>query len=82
MVFAPSDASYAAGLLVRAQQLYAFATTHRGSYKASIPQNTHYHTFVYEDELAWAALWLFRATGNQTYFTAAAAAWEVCAVTG
>ncbi|WP_051261460.1 glycoside hydrolase family 9 protein [Desulfovibrio inopinatus] len=64
-------AAYArdADLLGHARQLFAFADTYRGSYSDSHPSVSSFYKSWngYTDELAWAAAWLYRATGEQTY---------------
>jgi endoglucanase len=53
---------------MHAQQLFIFADTYRGSYSVSIPQvQKYYNSTGYEDELLWAATWLYHATGDQSY---------------
>ncbi|CAI7911278.1 unnamed protein product [Closterium sp. NIES-54] len=48
-------------------QLFVFADTYRGSYSDAVPQARRFSTSnegsSYQDELAWAAVWLHRATG-------------------
>lgn len=36
----------------------------------------HLRSSGYEDELLWGALWLYRATGEDTYLTKAQEAWD------
>ncbi|CAI5483781.1 unnamed protein product [Closterium sp. Yama58-4] len=69
LVFAKVDPSYSSLLLNRSQQLFAFADTYRGVYSDSIPiARRNYPSWTgYEDELAWAAAWLHRATGSTQY---------------
>ncbi|ROT77623.1 Endoglucanase E-4 [Penaeus vannamei] len=44
----------------------------RGDYDATIPGvSEFYASYGYYDELAWAAAWLYRATGETSYLTAA-----------
>lgn len=72
MLFASDDPTYAATLLLHARQLYEFANTHRGNYTESIPGvSSAYNSWSgYHDELCWAAAWLHRATGEQSYLDA------------
>ena len=69
MLFAEQDEAYAATLLQHARELYSFANTYQGTYIDSIPGvASFYNSFSgYKDELAWAAAWLYRATGEPTY---------------
>ncbi|GJP46487.1 hypothetical protein CLOM_g5768 [Closterium sp. NIES-68] len=69
LVFAKVDPAYSSLLLNRSQQLFAFADTYRGVYSDSIPiARRNYPSWTgYEDELAWAAAWLHRATGSSQY---------------
>ncbi|CAI5989311.1 unnamed protein product [Closterium sp. NIES-64] len=67
----PVDGSYASTLLGHAEQLFVFADTYRGSYSDAVPQARRFSTSgegsSYQDELAWAAVWLHRATGYAVY---------------
>ncbi|GLT71631.1 hypothetical protein SLA2020_436330 [Shorea laevis] len=68
IAFRPTDSIYASQLLNHAKQLYDFARNHQGLYQNSIPAaGKFYSSSGFEDELLWAAAWLHRATGNQTY---------------
>ena len=68
LVFKKSDASYSRLLLGHAQDLFNFADTYRGSYSLSIPQvQKYYNSTGYEDELLWAAAWLYHASGDESY---------------
>jgi len=51
--------------------LYDFARENRGIYSDSIPDAANFYRSWsgYGDELAWAAAWLLRATGEQRYRT-------------
>lgn len=72
LVFAESDAAYAALLREEARALYAFANRYRSS-AGYVKANGFYSSFSgYWDELAWAAAWLHRATGDPAYLTEAA----------
>ncbi|XP_066912941.1 uncharacterized protein [Clytia hemisphaerica] len=63
------DLMNALNCLTHAKQLYNFAMNHRGDYHNSIPDAANFYRSWsgYRDELAWASLWLFRATGDATY---------------
>lgn len=61
--------AYAEELLSRARELYDFAYEYRGTYTDAIPEQARaYRSWNgYEDELAWGALWLYKATNNRDY---------------
>ncbi|GBG86738.1 hypothetical protein CBR_g41804 [Chara braunii] len=69
IVFAQSDAEYAGILIMHAKQLFHFADTCRGSYSDSIPSVQPFYKSWngFQDELLWAAIWLFRATKDVSY---------------
>ena len=70
ILFKDEDSTYAATLLKHAEEIYEFADTYRGTYSISVPEAAEYYGTAksyYEDELAWGALWLYRATGNEKY---------------
>ncbi|GAA1290405.1 glycoside hydrolase family 9 protein [Saccharothrix xinjiangensis] len=69
LVFRQSDPTYAATLLTHARQLYAFADTYRGKYSSCITDAAKFYNSHsgYQDELVWGAVWLHRATGEQSY---------------
>ncbi|KAK7083492.1 hypothetical protein SK128_017351 [Halocaridina rubra] len=73
ILFHDSDPSYAATCLQHAEQLYNFANQYRGKYAQSITDAAKFYNSwgVFDDELAWAAAWLYRATGNRNYLTQA-----------
>lgn len=80
MAFKPTDTTYAATLLTHAKQLFSFAEATKGtngvenSYSNCITDSTAFYNSnygVYWDELAWGALWLWRATGDDAYLTKA-----------
>jgi endoglucanase len=66
LLFSQSDATYAQTLLDNAKALYAFSTAHEGEdgYTAA---DSFYYSSGYKDELAWAALWLYKATQETHY---------------
>lgn len=69
LVFRTSNPTYSSTLLRHAKQLFIFADEYRGSYSESIPKvQNYYNSTGYEDELLWAASWLFHATGDHSYF--------------
>lgn len=68
LVFKKINYSYSSMLLMHAQQLFAFADTYKGSYSVSIHQmQKYYNSTGYEDELLWAATWLYHATRDESY---------------
>ncbi|CAI0404434.1 unnamed protein product [Linum tenue] len=72
MAFRSVDRLYSAKLLTRASTVFRFADTYRGSYNESIGQWVcpFYCDFSgYEDELVWAAAWLFKATKGASYWS-------------
>jgi hypothetical protein len=73
ILFQKSDPDYAARCLEHARQLFAFADKHRGAYSDTIQDaRAYYQSFSgYQDELAWAAAWLAKATGDKAYLAKA-----------
>ncbi|XP_074376812.1 endoglucanase 10-like [Apium graveolens] len=68
LVFKKVDSSYSKLLLKHAQQLFIFADEYRGHYSKSVPQvQRFYNSSKYEDELLWAASWLYHATEDPMY---------------
>ncbi|KAI4980023.1 hypothetical protein ZWY2020_016776 [Hordeum vulgare] len=54
--------------IARKLKLFQFAKNHRGLYQNSIPSSRNsYSSSGDEDELLWAAVWLYIATGDQEY---------------
>jgi outer membrane biosynthesis protein TonB len=73
ILFKTEDPAYSATLLTHARQLFNFADTYRGTYTAAIPDAREFYNSYsgYNDELVWAAAWLYRATGESAYLTKA-----------
>jgi endoglucanase len=76
VIFAEKDKVYSDKLLAHAIDLYTRATTHQGSYMTSTHPNLKtlkewYPSSIYTDELGWAASWLYSATKDEQYHTAA-----------
>lgn len=73
IVFKETDPAYAATLLTHAEQLFTFADTYRGKYSDCITDaSSFYRSWSgYEDELTWAASWLYLATEDSSYLTKA-----------
>ncbi len=57
------DLEYAEKCLEYAKDLYTFGMTYRGNSKAQ----SYYLPRDYLDELMWGSIWLYVATGDQTY---------------
>jgi endoglucanase len=64
---------YSTTLLTHARQLFTFGDTYRGVYSDSIPDAANYYKSWsgYNDEIVWAAAWLYRATGEQPFLARA-----------
>lgn len=61
--FAASDSSYAAKCLTNAKSIYAL-----GKSKYGLSQGqSFYKSTSYEDDMAWGAVWLYKATGDESY---------------
>jgi len=71
IVFKDEDPAYSETLLQHAKEIYDFADQYRGDYTVAVPGViSFYNTYSgYEDELAWGAAWLLRATGDETYLS-------------
>ncbi|XP_077995025.1 uncharacterized protein LOC144448621 [Glandiceps talaboti] len=74
IAFRDYDSAYSATLLAEAVSLYRFAYDYRGLYSDSVAEAKKvYDSSKYEDELTWAACWLYKATGEQQYLDDAVA---------
>lgn len=76
VIFADTDADYAAGCLTHAKSLYAFAekTKSDAGYTAA---NGFYNSWSgFYDELSWAAVWLYLATDDEGYLEKAERYWD------
>jgi hypothetical protein len=64
---------YSSVLLDHARQLFIFGDTYRGVYSDSVPDAANYYKSWsgYNDEIVWAAAWLYRATNDETYLNRA-----------
>lgn len=73
LVFKSSDPAYSAKLLTHAKQLFTFADTVRKKYSECITDAAAFYNSWsgYYDELAWAAAWLHKATGDAAYLSKA-----------
>ncbi|XP_069105272.1 uncharacterized protein [Argopecten irradians] len=68
IAFKTRDPTYSDMLLNKARSLYTFAKLHTGKYSDSFPEiNEFYGSSGYNDELALAAAWLYKATQMSTY---------------
>ncbi|PON60533.1 Glycoside hydrolase [Parasponia andersonii] len=68
MTFAPVYRDYAYNLLTHAKQLFVFARDYNGLYQPSITgAGEFYLSSGYQEELFWAASWLYRAISNKEY---------------
>lgn len=68
LVFKKVNSTYSKLLLKHAQQLFTFADQYRGSYSMSVPKvQNFYNSSKFEDELLWAASWLYHATEDPMY---------------
>lgn len=69
IVFRRSNPAYSRELLRHAYELFDFADKYRGKYDSSITVAQKYYRSIsgYNDELLWAAAWLYQASNNQYY---------------
>ncbi|KAK9276833.1 hypothetical protein L1049_006370 [Liquidambar formosana] len=65
IVFKDVDSDYCRRLSSQSQSLFEFADKYRGSYQGSCPFYCSYSG--YQDELLWAAAWLYKASGETRY---------------
>ncbi|KAI3468051.1 hypothetical protein Pfo_024714 [Paulownia fortunei] len=65
IVFRRVDRAYARRLLNRARSLFQFAKAYKGTYDGECPFYCSYSGF--NDELLWAATWLYTATRRSIY---------------
>ncbi len=75
ILFLKEDPDYARTLLRHARELYDFAVNSPGSYTDSVPASKEYYPsrYGYQDEVAWAAAWLYSATSEKRYLNDATA---------
>ncbi|KAK8602406.1 hypothetical protein V6N13_057963 [Hibiscus sabdariffa] len=66
IVFRHIDASYARHLLNKAKWLFRFAKEHKKTFDGECPFYCSFSGF--NDELSWAAAWLYSATHRKKYF--------------
>ncbi|XP_019420569.1 PREDICTED: endoglucanase-like [Lupinus angustifolius] len=65
IVFKKSDPKYSSLLLTKSKSLFDFADKYRGSYSASCP--FYCSNSGYQDELLWAASWIYKASRESKY---------------
>lgn len=65
IVFKAVNPKYSATLLKKAKSLFQLADKYRASFQGSCPFYCSYSG--YQDELLWAATWLYKATGENSY---------------
>ncbi|ESO99349.1 hypothetical protein LOTGIDRAFT_231044 [Lottia gigantea] len=72
IVFRTRDPALAGEMLRHSEELFEFAQNYQGLYSESIPSvKEFYPSSQFQDELCWAAAWLYRATGKFTYLDTA-----------
>nr|CAB3471433.1 unnamed protein product [Digitaria exilis] len=70
LVYKPINGTYSSTLVDHAERLFAFADKYRGAYTRTFPElSAYYNSTTYQDELLWAASWLYHATGNHSYLS-------------
>ncbi|RUS15846.1 Six-hairpin glycosidase-like protein [Endogone sp. FLAS-F59071] len=72
ILYQDTDPAYSAILLNHSRTLYTFGTTYQGSYDNSNQSGFKlavewYRSSEWQDELAWAAAWLYLATNESQY---------------
>jgi len=69
ILFKDIDPTYSSNLLTHAKEIYDFADKYRGEYIKAVPdaQSFYSNWSGYLDELAFGALWLYRATKDESY---------------
>ncbi|XP_046333781.2 endoglucanase E-4-like [Haliotis rufescens] len=62
------DTAYASTLLTHAKQLFEFGKAYPGKYSDCVSAAAaYYKSQDDEDEFSWGGMWLYKATGDQTY---------------
>jgi len=81
LIFDRDQPDYAETLREHAEKLYHFARTYRGRYSDCVTDAQDYYPSWngYDDELVWAALWLYQATGDAAYLQDAQADYSTIA---
>lgn len=62
-----SDSSYASQLLEKAKKVYNFGKSYQGNNGYTATEGAYASYSGYNDELAWAATWLYLATHDNSY---------------
>ena len=77
ILFRESDPKLANLYLHHAKELFELANNYRGSYNEHIPDiKDFYKSYDYNDEISWAAAWIYRATGDPGWKEVAAELYE------
>ncbi len=76
IVFAQTDKKYSALCLEHAKSLYEFARSTRSDSGYTAAAGFYDSWSGWNDELAWAGVWLYKATGEEKYLTNAKADYE------
>lgn len=76
VVFADTDAEYAAECLTHARSLYAFAEKTKSDSGYTAANGFYNSRSGFYDELSWAAVWLYLATDDQSYLEKAEGYWD------
>lgn len=66
-IFKPTDPTYAAECLKHAKELFAFADKTRSDKGYTAAEGFYASWSGFYDELTWAAMWIYLATGDETY---------------
>ena len=61
------DAIYSATLLDKAKKIYRYAEEYQGNNGYTAANGFYTSYSGYNDELAWGAVWLYKATGDTAY---------------
>ncbi|HEY9058921.1 MAG TPA: glycoside hydrolase family 9 protein [Pseudobacteroides sp.] len=73
IIFKPTNPAYAAECLRHAKELYAFADSTRSDKGYTAAEGFYASWSGFYDELTWAAMWIYLATGDKTYLSKAEA---------
>ncbi|KAD3066550.1 hypothetical protein E3N88_34430 [Mikania micrantha] len=71
IVFRKTNPRYSHLLLHHAKQLFEFGDKYRGKYDENMGVVKNYYTSIsgFNDELLWAAMWLYKATDDHRYLS-------------
>lgn len=67
VIYAETDPAYAATCISHAKELFNFADTTKSNSGYTAANDFYSCSSDYYDELSWAGVWLYLATGEQTY---------------